>query len=83
MELLFCQSCSMPMDSEETLGTNPDGSKNRDYCTYCYQNGAFTLDTTLEGMVEVCVPHMGHLAPDQARRQLQEVLPKLKRWQQA
>ena len=37
----FCQSCSMPLDKPELLGTEKDGSKSHEYCTYCYQNGAF------------------------------------------
>ncbi len=35
-EKKFCQSCGMPL-VEEILGTNADGSKNEDYCVYCYR----------------------------------------------
>ena len=38
-EMKFCQSCGMPL-SEEVLGTNADGSKNEEYCIYCYKDGA-------------------------------------------
>jgi hypothetical protein len=38
----FCQSCSMPLDNPELLGTEKDGSKSPEYCKYCYENGAFT-----------------------------------------
>lgn len=39
----FCQSCGMPMKQDPNGGgTNADGSKNSLYCSYCYQNGAFT-----------------------------------------
>jgi len=37
----FCQSCSMPLENDLMLGTEKDGSKNRQYCKYCYQDGAF------------------------------------------
>ena len=37
----FCQSCSMPL-SEELVGTESDGSKNRDYCKFCYRDGEFS-----------------------------------------
>ena len=37
----ICQSCGMPMGNESLLGTEKDGSKNHEYCTYCYRNGAF------------------------------------------
>lgn len=42
MEMHFCQSCGMPV-TEELLGTEANGEKNPDYCTYCYQKGAFTF----------------------------------------
>ena len=42
MEMHFCQSCGMPV-TEELLGTEANGEKNSDYCTYCYQKGAFTF----------------------------------------
>jgi hypothetical protein len=38
----FCQSCGMPMSKDpQGGGTNADGSKTENYCSYCYQNGAF------------------------------------------
>ena len=40
MEQKFCQSCGMPL-TEDILGTNADGSKNEDYCMYCYKDGKF------------------------------------------
>jgi len=36
MKQKFCQSCGMP-PTEDILGTNADGSKNEDYCMYCYR----------------------------------------------
>ena len=39
----FCQSCGMPMKKDpEGGGTNADGDKSQDYCSYCFVNGAFT-----------------------------------------
>jgi hypothetical protein len=38
----FCQSCGMPMDQDPGKGgTNADGSKSTEYCSYCYEKGAF------------------------------------------
>ena len=31
METKFCQSCGMPLQKNEELGTNHDGSKNEEY----------------------------------------------------
>ena len=43
----FCQSCGMPMDMDpQHGGTNMDGSKTAQYCSYCYQMGAFKDDFT-------------------------------------
>ena len=46
----FCQSCGMPL-TEDVLGTNADGSKNEDYCMYCYKDGKFLQDCTMEEMI--------------------------------
>ena len=50
----FCQSCGMPLSRKENCGTNTDGSVNFDYCKYCYNNGKFIQDCTMEGMIEHC-----------------------------
>ena len=51
----FCQSCGMPMSkSPHGGGTNADGSKNTDYCSYCYQNGVFTVECTVKEFQEHC-----------------------------
>ena len=40
MNQKFCQCCGMPMgDTNELYGTNADGSKNEEYCKYCFENG--------------------------------------------
>ena len=52
-EMKFCQSCGMPL-TEDVLGTNADGSKNEDYCMYCYKDGKFLQDCTMEEMIEHC-----------------------------
>lgn len=31
MEMKFCQSCGMPLTSDEVCGTNADGSLSADY----------------------------------------------------
>ncbi len=41
----MCQSCRMPMNKDpQGGGTNADGSKNPEYCSYCYQNGKFLYE---------------------------------------
>lgn len=82
--MIFCQSCAMPMMKDEDHGTNQDGSKNEEYCTYCYQGGAFTANITMDQMIEACVPMVsqGNPYPDEesARKAMQEIFPTLRRW---
>ena len=85
VDKVFCQSCGIPIqESEGLFGTNADGSKNEDYCIYCFKDGAFTADITMNEMIEFCVPHMvknnKDMTEDKARQMMQEYLPKLKRW---
>ena len=48
MEQKFCQSCGMPL-TEEVLGTNADGSKNEEYCMYCYREGIRIILASSDG----------------------------------
>ena len=82
---IHCQSCGMPMTEDTLFGKNADGSKNEDYCCYCYPNGAFSNpNETLEEMIESCIPFLvedGRASDNQsARALLTEFLPTLKRW---
>jgi len=79
----FCQSCGMPITSNELKGTNADGSQNSEFCTYCYQGGAYTQDCTMDEMIEFCVKPMcehGGMSEEEARAQMKGFFPKLKRW---
>lgn len=79
----LCQSCGMPL-SDELAGTEQDGSKSEDYCLYCYRDGDFTADLTMEEMINSCIPFMTQahpeLLPAKARAMMNAVLPGLKRW---
>lgn len=83
----FCQSCGMPMNKEEERGTEKDLSRSEDYCVYCYQNGEFTSEQTMEEMIESCIPFSmeGGVYPDAdtARKGMQAYFPQLKRWKHA
>ena len=51
----MCQSCGMPMNKDpQGGGTNADGSVNTLYCSYCYQNGAFTFEGSVKDFQELC-----------------------------
>ena len=56
-------------------GTEKDGSKSKDYCKYCYQNGEFTSDVTLEEMIDFCVPKTAEatgMSEEEARKMLND-----------
>ncbi len=81
-DMNFCQSCAMPMNDDD-YGTEKDGSKSQDYCKYCYQNGEFTRDCTMEEMIDFCVPKTSQatgMSEEEARKMSEEFFPKLKRW---
>jgi len=43
------------MEDPRDLGTNADGSRNEDYCRFCFQDGRFTdPDITVARMIEKC-----------------------------
>lgn len=81
----FCQCCGMPMgDREELYGTNAGGGINEDYCRYCFENGAFTFQGTMEDLIETCVPNVAAAHPgiseEEARKGMLAWFPTLKRW---
>ena len=78
----FCQSCSMPLDNPDLLGTEKDGSKSIEYCKYCYQKGAFiNPEMTLKEMTTLVVNQMEKLNLDSNTINLAvSSLPHLRRW---
>lgn len=89
MEQKFCQSCGMPL-TDENKGTNADNSRSEDYCMYCYKEGTFTQDFNMNQMIEFCAQFTDqmnqatgwNLTPEQAKEQMRQFFPHLKRWKQ-
>ncbi len=77
-----CQSCGMPMSRPDDYGTEKDGSPSKNYCAYCYKDGGFTADCTMEEMIEINLKYTPDIFKDvdAARKQLMEYLPTLERW---
>jgi hypothetical protein len=43
----MCQSCGMPLKKDPIGGgTNADGSKSTEYCSYCFKDGNFVDNET-------------------------------------
>ena len=85
MEIKLCQSCAMPMNVPEArFGTEKDGTPNPDYCCYCYQNGAFCQNMSMDEMIRFCLPFEKEARPDKTEaellKEMHETFPTLKRW---
>jgi len=79
----ICQSCSMPLREENDLGTNLDGTKNKEYCHFCFKDGKFTDEgITMEQKIEkmVGMAKKMNISEENARKMSQTILPTLKRW---
>jgi hypothetical protein len=79
---LICQSCTMPIDNMADRGTEKDGSKNSEYCKYCYQDGnLIEPDMTLAQMKEIVTMQMKKMnLPETIIQHSLNALPGLKRW---
>ena len=82
MENNICQSCGMPITSNDLLGTNTDGSINEDYCKYCYENGEFIDKVSMEEYIEMCSKYgsQAGMTNEEMKLQCEKLFPTLKRW---
>jgi len=77
----------MPLN-DGNKGTNADGSINEDYCVYCYKDGKFTQDMTMEQMIDFCAQFTDeinknsgqNISQEQAKEMMRQYFPQLKRW---
>lgn len=78
-----CQSCGMSMKKDPNQGgTNTDGTKSDDYCSYCYKRGTFTQpDFSAEDMQTFCIEKMREKnLPRLLGWLFTRSIPKLDRW---
>jgi len=80
----FCQSCGMPMKKDPgNGGTEPDGSRSTEYCSYCYVDGAFAspeIDTP-QAMQKFCIGKMKEMGMSGPVAWLfTRNIPRLRRW---
>lgn len=78
---LICQCCGMPLEDDEIIGKEADGTLNEDYCKWCYADGTY-MYSNMDDLIEVCVTHMVNesFSEEQAREYLKQMLPKLDYW---
>lgn len=78
---LICQCCGMPLEDDEIIGRDIDGSLNEDYCKWCYADGTYTY-SDMDDLIDVCVKYMANdnFTEEEARAHMKEKLPKLNYW---
>lgn len=79
----YCQSCGMPFYKEEYHGTEADGSRAEDFCSWCYADGSYTTDETMDEMIEKNVPYMSKgtgMSAEDAVSFMGALYPNLERW---
>ena len=77
----------MPL-TDQVLGTDADGTKNEDYCMYCYKDGQFLQDCTMEEMIENCAQFVNAvneglekpITKEEYIGMMKSYFPQLKRW---
>jgi len=79
---ILCQSCGMPLDTEEMKGTEKNGLKSNEYCKYCYENGVFKHpEMNLDEMKNNVTNQMKKLELyEYAIQKAINILPMLSRW---
>lgn len=78
----------MPLSDEfANYGTNADGSPMKEFCVFCYKDGAFIQpNLTLEEMINLSVKNMTtdlKMTEERAEELARSVIPNLGRWKQA
>lgn len=78
----ICQSCGMPITSNELFGTNKDGSINNDYCKYCYINGQFIDKVSMEEYINMCSKYgsQAGMTNEEMKLHCEKLFPTLKGW---
>ena len=67
---------------------NADGSTNFDYCQYCYKDGKFLQDYTMDEMIEHCAQFINEvnknmpkpMTKEEYKQMMRGFFPMLKRW---
>ena len=78
---LICQCCGMPLEDEEIISHDSDGTLNEDYCKWCYADGTYTY-SNMDDLIDVCVKNMinENFTEEQVRAYMKDLLPKLDYW---
>ena len=82
MKNKICQSCGMPIENKNQLGTNIDESLNEDYCKYCYLKGEFIDKVSMEEYINMCSQYgaQAGMTNEEMKEHCSKLFPTLKRW---
>ena len=80
-----CQSCARPL-IDEVRGTNKDKTSSEDYCRFCFLEGEFrnsnlTKEEAVNRLMSVFMTK-SQTAEVQANSMAEEIISKLKRWEE-
>lgn len=79
---LIYQCCGMPLNEDDLISHEQDGSFNEDYCKWCYENGTFVYDSK-ESLIDFLakqMPNPENLSEEAMHNQIDLWLSKLKHW---
>jgi len=61
---MVCQVCGFPLDNEDNLSREADGTVNDKYCKWCYVNGVHKY-RNMEDVIADVVPRWNWGTPEQ------------------
>ena len=79
---LVCQCCGMPLNDDDVISRESDGSYNEDYCKWCYSEGVYAYNSK-DDLIDYLVSHMPNpenLNEDERRKQFDSYISTLKHW---
>ena len=79
---LICQCCGMPLNEDDMISREPDGSFNEDYCKWCYADGKYAYQSK-DSLIDFLIGHMPNsegMTEEERRIQYDGWLSQLKHW---
>lgn len=70
----------MPIRERKMCGTDKSGIRIEDYCVYCYKDGEFTENVTMDEMIRLCSRYVEGNSRNVAIVGMKIQYPRLKRW---
>ena len=78
---LFCQCCGMPLNEDDILSRETDGTINEEYCKWCYHDGKYTY-SDMDSLINFCAETFANenWPAEAVRAHMSVLLPKLNYW---